>query len=70
MRIRLKTMKKMIKKMSHLKRRAMIKGEMTMTKTRKMIKKYRVKDHLIQESTKRYKEITPSTPSSAIFIRE
>jgi hypothetical protein len=43
-RIRLKTMKKMIKKMSHLKRRAMIKGEMTMTKKRKMIKKNRVKD--------------------------
>jgi hypothetical protein len=36
-------MKKIIKKMSHLKRRAMIKGEMTMTKTRKMIKKNRVK---------------------------
>jgi hypothetical protein len=49
----------MIKKMSHLKRRAMIKGEMTMTKTRKMIKKYRVKDRHTQESTKRFKEITP-----------
>jgi hypothetical protein len=59
MRIRLRTMKKMIKKMSHLKRRAMIKGEMTMTKTRKMIKKNRVKDRLTQESTKRYNEITP-----------
>jgi hypothetical protein len=44
--------------MSHLKRRTMIKGEMTMTKTRKMIKKYRVKDRLTQESTKRFKEIT------------
>jgi hypothetical protein len=54
MRIRIKTMKKM----SHLKRRAMIKGEMTMTKTRKMIKKYRVKDRHTQESTKRFKEIT------------
>jgi hypothetical protein len=30
-----------IKRMSHLKRRTMIKGEM---KTRKMIRKYRVKD--------------------------
>jgi hypothetical protein len=58
MRIRVKTMKKMIKKMSHLKRRAMIKGEMTMTKTKKMIKKNRVKDRLTLESTKRYKEIT------------
>jgi hypothetical protein len=55
MRIRLKTMKKM----SHLKRGAIIKGEMTMTKTRKIIKKYRVKDRLTQESTKRFKEITP-----------
>jgi ribosomal protein L12E/L44/L45/RPP1/RPP2 len=39
-------------------RRTMIKGEMTMIKTRKMIKKYRVKDRLTQESTKRFKEIT------------
>jgi hypothetical protein len=52
MRIKLKTMKKKIKKMSHLKRRKMIKGEMT------MIKKYRVKDRHTQESTKRFKEIT------------
>jgi hypothetical protein len=59
MRIKLKIMKKKIKKMSHLKRRAMIKGEMTMIKTRKMIKKYRVKDRHTQESTKRFKEITP-----------
>jgi hypothetical protein len=43
MRIRLKTMKMKIKRMSHLKGRTMIKGEMTMIKTRKMIKKYRVK---------------------------
>jgi hypothetical protein len=41
MRNRLKTMK--IRGMSHLKTRTMIKGEM---KTRKMIKKYRVKDRL------------------------
>jgi hypothetical protein len=59
MRIRLKTMEKKIKKMSHLKRRTMIKGEMTIIKTMKMIKKYRVKDHHTQESTKQYKEITP-----------
>jgi hypothetical protein len=44
MRNRLKVMKKKIKKMSHLKKRAMIKGEMKLIKTRKMIKKYRVKD--------------------------
>jgi hypothetical protein len=37
-RIRLKTMKMKINRMSHLKRRTMIKGEMTMIKTRKMIK--------------------------------
>jgi hypothetical protein len=59
MRIRLKIMKKKIKKMSHLKRRTMVKGEMIMIKTRKMIKKNRVKDRLTQESTKRFKEITP-----------
>jgi hypothetical protein len=45
--------------MSHLKKRAMIKGEMTMIKTRKMIKEYRVQDRHTQESTKRFKEITP-----------
>jgi hypothetical protein len=45
-----------IKRMSHLKRRKTVKGEM---KTRKMSKKYRVKDRHIQESTKRFKEITP-----------
>jgi hypothetical protein len=56
MRIRLRTMKKMIKKMSHLKKRTMIKGEIKMIKTRKMI---RVKDCHTQESTKRYNEITP-----------
>jgi hypothetical protein len=59
MRIRLKTMKEKIKKMSHLKRREMIKGEMTMIKTRKMIKKNRVKDRHAQDSTKQYNEITP-----------
>jgi hypothetical protein len=45
--------------MSHLKRRTMIKGEMTIIKTRKMIKKFRVKERLTQESTKQYNEITP-----------
>jgi hypothetical protein len=55
MRIKLKTMKRM----SHLKRRTMIKGEMIIIKTRKMIKKYRVRDRHTQESTRRFKEITP-----------
>jgi hypothetical protein len=66
MRIRLKTK---IKRMSHLKRRTMIKGEVKRIKTRKMIKKYRVKDRHTQESTKQFNEITPSTPSLVIFIR-
>jgi hypothetical protein len=69
MRIKLKVMKMKIKRMSHLKRRTKIKGEVIMIKTRKMIKKYRVKDRHTQESTKRFKEITPWTPFSVIFIR-
>jgi hypothetical protein len=56
MRIKLKMMKMKIKRMSHLKRRAMIKGEMTMIKTRKM---NRIQDRHTQESTRRFKEITP-----------
>jgi hypothetical protein len=51
-------MKMKIKKMSHLKRRTMIKGEMELIMTRKMIKKFRVKDRHTEESTKRFKEIT------------
>jgi hypothetical protein len=50
MRIRLK-MKMKIKRMSHLKRRTMIKGEMKKMKIRKMIKKFRAKDRHTQEST-------------------
>jgi hypothetical protein len=65
----LKMMKMKIKRMSHLKRRTMIKGEMKLMKTRKMIKKYRDKDHHTQESTKQFNEITPSTPCSVTFIR-
>jgi hypothetical protein len=56
MRIRLKMILMKIKKISHLKRRTTIKGEMKLIKTRKMIK---VKDRHTQESTKRFKEITP-----------
>jgi hypothetical protein len=69
MRIRLKMMTMKIKRMSHLKRRTMIKGEIIMIKTRKMIKKYRVKDRHTQESTKKFNEITLSTPSLVISIR-
>jgi hypothetical protein len=55
MMIKLKLMKMKIKR-SHLKRRTMIKGEMLMIKTRKMM---RTQDHHTQESTKQYNEITP-----------
>jgi hypothetical protein len=63
MRNRLKKMKMKIKRMSHLKRRTMIKGEMN------MIKKLGVKDRHTQESTKQFNEITPSTPTLVTFIR-
>jgi hypothetical protein len=56
MRMRLKMMKEKIKKMSHLKRRAMIKGEMPVIKMRKMNK---FQDRHTQESTKQFNEITP-----------
>jgi hypothetical protein len=69
MRIKLKIIMMKIKMMSHLKRRTLIKGEMKTIKTRKMIKKYRVKDRHTQESTKQLNEITPSTPSLVTFIR-
>jgi hypothetical protein len=55
MRIKLKIMMMKIKR-SHLKRRTMIKGEMLMIKTRKMM---RVQDRHTQESIKQYNEITP-----------
>jgi hypothetical protein len=54
MRIKLKMMKMKIKR-SHLKRRTIIKGEMPMIKTRKMM---RFQDRHTQESTKQYNEIT------------
>ena len=55
MRMRLKMMKEKSKKMSHLKRTTMIKGEMLMIKTRKMNK---IKGRHTQESTKQSNEIT------------
>jgi hypothetical protein len=67
MRIRLKMMK--INRMSHLKRRTPIKGEIKSIRTRKMSKRFRVKDRHTQESTKQFKEITLSTPSLVISIR-
>jgi hypothetical protein len=62
-------MKMKINRISHLKRRTMIKGEMKRMKIRKMIKKFRVKDRHTQESTKQFNEITSSTPSLVTFIR-
>jgi hypothetical protein len=56
MRIKLKRMKMKIKKMSHLKKGTMIKGEMPMIKTRKMMT---VQDRHTQESTKQSNKITP-----------
>jgi hypothetical protein len=56
MRVRLKMMKEKIKRMSHLKRRTMIKGEMPMIKMRKMNK---FQGRHTQESTKQFNEITP-----------
>jgi hypothetical protein len=69
MRIRLKMIKIKIKRMSHLKRRTMIKGEMKIMKTKKMIKEFRVKHRHTQESTKQFNEITSSTPYLVTFIK-
>ena len=44
-------------------------GEMKIMKTRKMIKKFNIKERHTQESTKQFKEITPSTPYLLIFTR-
>jgi hypothetical protein len=67
--IRLKRMKIKIKTMSHLKRRTLIKGEMKTMMTRKMIKKLGFKDRHTKDSTKQFKEITPSTPFLVTFTR-
>jgi hypothetical protein len=69
MRMRLKKKRMKIKTMSHLKRRILIKGEMKIIKIRKMIKKFRIKGRHTQESTKQFKEITPSTPFLVTFTR-
>jgi hypothetical protein len=44
-------------------------GEMKIMKTRKMIEKLGIKDHHTQESTKQFKEITPSAAFLVIFTR-
>jgi hypothetical protein len=57
------------KTMSHLKKKASIKGEMKLIKKRRTDKRFKIKDHLTQESTKQFNEITPSTPSFVTFKR-
>jgi hypothetical protein len=69
MRVRLNKKMMKIKTMSYLKKRTLIKGEMKMSKTRKMIKRFKIKDHRTQESTKQFKEITLSTPYLVTFTR-
>jgi hypothetical protein len=49
--------------------RTMIKGENKSIRTQKVSKRFRVKDCHTQESTKRFKEITPCTQFSVTFIR-
>jgi ribosomal protein L12E/L44/L45/RPP1/RPP2 len=44
-------------------------GEIKMIKKRKMIKRLGIKDHRTQESTKQFKEITPSTLYLVTFTR-
>jgi alanine-alpha-ketoisovalerate/valine-pyruvate aminotransferase len=53
-------MKKMLNQMIKAKRRAMIKGEMTMIGIKE-------KHHHIQECVKMFKQITPSTTYSVIL---
>jgi transposase InsO family protein len=69
MRTWLKKKRIKIKMTSHLKRRTLIKGEMKIMKTTKMIKRFKIKDHYTQESTKQFKEITSLTPFLVTFTR-
>jgi hypothetical protein len=65
----LKKMRTKIKTMSYLKKKASIKGEMKLIKKRRMNKRFKIKDHLTQESTKQFNEITPSIPYLVTFKR-
>jgi hypothetical protein len=65
----LKKKRTKMKIMSHLKKKTLIKGEMRWIKKRRMNKRFRIKDHRTQESTKQFKEITPSTPYLVTFTR-
>jgi hypothetical protein len=44
-------------------------GEMKLIKKRRMNKRFKIKDHLTQESTKQFNEITSSTPYLVTFKR-
>jgi hypothetical protein len=62
MRNRLNKKKKIkFKTMSLLMKKASIKGKIKLIKKRRMNKRFKIKDHLTQESTKQFNEITPST---------
>jgi hypothetical protein len=65
----LKNKKFKFKTMSHLKKKALIKEEMKLINKRRMNKRFKIKDHRTQESTKQFNEITPSTPSLVTFKR-
>jgi hypothetical protein len=69
--IRRKLKKKKIKSMTMAKlpKMALIKGEVKMSKTRTMSRKFRLKDHHTQGSTKQFNETTSSIPSLVIFER-
>jgi hypothetical protein len=69
MRNKLKKKKIKFKTMSHLKMMALIKGEMKLIKKRRMSKRFKIKNHLTQESTKQFNETTLSTPSLVTFKR-
>jgi hypothetical protein len=55
--------------MSHLKKKASTNGEMKLIKKRRMNKRSKIKDHLTQESTKQFNEMTPQTPYLVTFKR-
>jgi hypothetical protein len=55
--------------MNHLKKKASIKGEINLIKKRRMNKRFKINDHLTQESTKQFNEITPLTPYLVTFKR-
>jgi hypothetical protein len=44
-------------------------GDMKLIKKRRMNKRFKIKDHLTQESTMQFNEITPSTPYLVTFKR-